>query len=89
MIIARVVGQVIATQKQEDHEGQKILLVQPLDLQERPAGDVFVALDSVDAGPGDRVLVVQEGFAAMTAVGRTQAPIDAAVVGVIDAVEFV
>ncbi len=88
MIIARVVGNVIATQKQESHEGKKILLVQPLDLDGRPAGDVFVALDSVDAGIGDRVLAVQEGFSAMTSVGHVESPIDAAVVGVIDLVEL-
>ena len=88
MIIARVVGNVIATQKQESHEGKKILLVQPLDLDDRPVGDVFVALDAVDAGIGDRVLAVQEGFSAMTAVGHVESPIDAAVVGVIDLVEL-
>jgi ethanolamine utilization protein EutN len=88
VIIARVVGNVIATQKQESHEGKKILLVQPLDLDDRPAGDVFVALDAVDAGIGDRVLAVQEGFSAMTSVGHVESPIDAAVVGVIDLVEL-
>jgi ethanolamine utilization protein EutN len=88
VIIARVVGNVTATQKQESHEGKKILLVQPLDLDDRPAGDVFVALDAVDAGIGDRVLAVQEGFSAMTSVGHVESPIDAAVIGVIDLVEF-
>ena len=88
MIIARVVGNVIATQKEQSHEGKKILLIQPLDLEDQPSGDVFVALDSVDAGIGDRVLAVQEGFSAMTSVGHTESPIDAAVVGVIDLVEL-
>jgi ethanolamine utilization protein EutN len=89
MIIARVVGNVIATQKQSSHEGKKLLLIQPLDLDDQPAGDVVVALDAVDAGVGDRVLAVQEGFSAMTSVGHTDAPIDAAVVGVIDLVDLV
>jgi len=88
MIIARVVGNIVATQKQESHEGKKILLVQPLDLDDQPAGDTFVALDAVDAGIGDRVLAVQEGFSAMTSVGHTESPIDAAVIGVIDLVEI-
>jgi microcompartment protein CcmK/EutM len=66
VIIGRVVGHVVATQKQESHEGKKILLVQPLDLEDQPVGDAFVALDAVDAGVGDRVLAVQEGFSAMT-----------------------
>ena len=86
MIIARVVGNVIATQKQKSHEGKKILLIQPLDLDGEPMGDVVVALDAADAGVGDRVLVVQEGFSAMTSVGHTDSPIDAAVIGVIDMV---
>ena len=88
MIIARVVGNVIATQKQRSHEGQKLLLVQPLDLEGLPQGDPVVALDAVDAGVGDRVLAVQEGFSAMTAVGRPNSPIDAAVIGVVDHVEL-
>ena len=88
MIIARVVGNVVASQKQESHEGKKILLLQPLDLEGQPMGDIVVALDAVDAGVGDRVLAVQEGFSAMTAVGHTESPIDAAVVGVIDLVEL-
>ena len=88
MIIARVVGNVVATQKHESHHGQKILLLQPLDLEDQPMGDVVVALDAVDAGVGDRVLAVQEGFSAMTSVGHVESPIDAAVVGVIDLVEI-
>ena len=88
MIIARVIGNVVATQKQETHEGKKILLIQPLDLEGQPMGDVVVALDAVDAGVGDRVLAVQEGFSAMTSVGHTESPIDAAVIGVVDFVEL-
>jgi len=89
MIIARVIGSVVATQKQKAHEGKKILLIQPLDLENHAVGDPVVALDAVDAGVGDRVLAVQEGFSAMTSVGHIESPIDAAVIGVIDLVEFV
>ena len=88
MIIARVVGNIVASQKQESHQGKKILLLQPLDLEGQPMGDVVVALDAVDAGVGDRVLAVQEGFSAMTAVGHLESPIDAAVIGVIDSVDL-
>ena len=88
MIIARVIGNVVATQKHAAHEGKKILLIQPLDLEGQPMGDVVVALDAVDAGVGDRVLAVQEGFSAMTSVGHTESPIDAAVIGVVDIVEI-
>ena len=88
MIIARVVGNVVASQKQASHEGKKILLLQPVDLEDQPMGDVVVALDAVDAGVGDRVLAIQEGFSAMTSVGHVESPIDAAVIGVIDLVEM-
>lgn len=88
MIIARVIGNVVASQKDESHEGKKILLVQQLDLEGNTVGDPFVALDAVDAGVGDRVLAVQEGFSAMTSVGHTDAPIDAAVIGVIDVIDL-
>ena len=84
MVIGRVVGDVVATQKHSSHHGRKALLVQPLNLDGSDRGDAVVALDAVDAGPGDRVLLVLEGFSAMTAVGRPESPIDMAVIGVID-----
>lgn len=88
MFIARVVGNIVASQKHNTHEGKKILMLQPLDLEGNPMGDIIIAVDSVDAGVGDRVLVVQEGFSAMTSVGHTDSPIDASVIGVIDQVEL-
>jgi ethanolamine utilization protein EutN len=88
MILGKVIGQIVATQKEPSHEGKKILLVQPLTIHEQPIGDPILALDAVDAGVGDRVLTIQEGFSAMTAVGHTEAPIDAAVIGVVDRVEL-
>lgn len=87
MLIARVIGNVVATQKSPSHVGRKILLVQPLQLDGSDRGDPVLALDSVDAGVGDRVLLVTEGWSAMTAVGRPNSPIDSAVIGIIDAVE--
>ncbi len=76
MLIARVVGEVVATQKHSSHEGCKLLMVQPLNLDGSDRGDAVVAVDAVDAGPGDRVLLVTEGFSAMTSVGRPQSPIE-------------
>ena len=84
MLIGRVVGDVVATQKAPSHEGRKILLVQPLNLDGSDRGDPVLALDAVDAGVGDRVLLTTEGFSAMTAVGRPNSPIDSAIIGVID-----
>ena len=88
MLIARVVGELVATQKHPSHEGRKLLLVQPLNLDGSDRGDALVALDAVDAGVGDRVLVSMEGFSAMTSVGRPKSPIDMAVIGFIDEIEL-
>lgn len=88
MLIARVVGELVATQKHPSHEGRKILLVQPLNLDGSNRGDPLVALDAVDAGVGDRVLLVTEGFSAMTSVDRPQSPIDMAVIGFIDHIDL-
>ncbi len=88
MLIAKVIGEVVATQKHASHEGRKILLVQPLQLDGSDRGDAVLALDSVDAGVGDRVLLVTEGYSAMTSVGRPESPIDMAVLGVIDFVQI-
>jgi ethanolamine utilization protein EutN len=88
MLIGRVVGELVATQKHPSHEGRKLLLVQPLNLDGTDRGDAIVALDSVDAGIGDRVLIATEGFSAMTSVGRPNSPIDTAVIGFIDAIEL-
>ena len=89
MLIARVVGNVVATQKNAKLEGTKLLLVQPLDLQGADRGTAVLAIDSVDAGVGDRVLLVQDGKAAQTALGRGIAAVDAAVVGVVDSLSLV
>jgi len=88
VLIARVIGEVVATQKHASHDGRKVLLVQPLHLDGTNRGDAVVALDAVDAGVGDKVLLVTEGYSAMTAVGRPDSPIDMAVIGVIDHVEI-
>jgi ethanolamine utilization protein EutN len=88
VLIARVVGNLVATQKNAKLEGTKLLLVQPLGLDGADRGQVVLAIDSVDAGPGDRVLLVQDGKAAQQALGKGTAAVDAAVVGVIDALEL-
>ena len=88
MLIGKVIGEVVATQKHVSHEGQKLLLVQPLELDGADKGDAVIAVDAVDAGVGDRVLLIIEGFSAMTSVGRPNSPIDIAVIGVIDEVDL-
>lgn len=88
MLIARVLGSLVATQKNAKLEGAKLLLVQPLDLRGEDKGTSVLAIDSVDAGVGDRVLLVQDGRAAQQALGKGVAAVDAAILGVIDAVEL-
>jgi ethanolamine utilization protein EutN len=89
MLIARIVGELTATQKHASHEGLKLLLVQPLNLDGTDRGDAVIAVDAVDAGVGDKVLLATEGFSAMTSVGRPNSPIDMAVIGFIDQIELI
>jgi ethanolamine utilization protein EutN len=86
MQIARVVGTVVATQKHRKFEGAKLLLVQPLNVDDTPRGGTLLAIDGVGAGIHEKVLVVLEGRAAGEALGRKAAPVDAAIVGIIDTV---
>ena len=89
MQVARVVGNVIATQKNEKLEGAKLMLVQPLDLSLQAKGVPVLAVDGVDAGIGDLVLLIQDGRSAQLVLGKGTAAVDAAVIGVVDAVELV
>jgi ethanolamine utilization protein EutN len=88
MLIGKVIGEVVATHKHPSHVGRKAMLVQPVNLDGSNRGDAVIALDSADAGVGDKVLLVIEGFSAMTSVGRPNSPIDAAILGVIDEVHL-
>ena len=88
MLIARVIGSVVSTQKMKKFEGAALLLVQPVDPDDTPRGNALLAVDSVGAGITERVLVVLEGRAAGEAVGRKGAAVDAAIVGIIDRVDL-
>jgi ethanolamine utilization protein EutN len=88
MQIARVVGTVVSTQKHRKLEAAKLLLVQPLDLDETPRGHAFLAIDGVGAGVHEKVLIVVEGRAAGELLGKKIAPVDAAIVGIVDRVDL-
>jgi ethanolamine utilization protein EutN len=88
MLIGRVIGQLVATHKHPSHEGRKVLIVQPLNLDGSDRGDAVLALDAVDAGVGDRILLSTDGWASSSAAGRPQSPIDMAVIGFIDEIEI-
>ena len=85
MILARVVGTVVATRKDERLHGQKLLVARTIDPHGKDETGYLVAVDTVDAGIGDRVLVVS-GSSARMASGLKDCPVDAAIVGVVDAV---
>ena len=87
MQIGRVVGNVVSTQKHRTFVGATLLLVQPTSPDGTPRGGTLLAVDGVGAGVGEQVLVVLEGRAAGAAIGRRGAPVDAAVVGIIDALD--
>lgn len=88
MQIARVVGTVVSTQKHKKFEGAKLLLVQPLNLDETPRGTALLAVDGVGAGVHEKVLIVLEGRAAGEALGKKGAPVDAAIIGIVDQVDI-
>ena len=89
MLLAKVIGNVVATQKNQRYEGARIMLCRQI----TPEGDEMeytcLALDSVSAGEGDIVLIVQEGLSASTAAtGKAGAAIDSAIVGVVDYIDL-
>jgi ethanolamine utilization protein EutN len=87
MLIGRVVGNVVSTQKHRKFESAKLLLVQPLNADDSPRGAAILAIDGVGAGVHEKVLVVVEGRAAGETLGQKGAPVDAAIVGIIDSMD--
>jgi microcompartment protein CcmK/EutM len=87
MIIARIVGTVVSSQKDERLLGKKLLIVRPINLDGTDTSGYVVAVDTVGAGFHERVLVVS-GSSARLAGGMKDVPVDAAIVGVIDTVDI-
>jgi microcompartment protein CcmK/EutM len=88
MILCKVIGTLVATQKNEHLKKHKILIVQPIDLDKKFIGRDILALDSVDAGVGDIVLVVQEGQSAAQVIKNKKAPVHSVIVAVVDGFEL-
>lgn len=88
MILARVVGEVISTQKRPQFEGAKLLILQPETPMGAKTGSSLLAIDSVGAGRGELVIAVLEGRAAGEALGKKLSPVDAAIVGIVDQVDL-
>ena len=87
MIVAKIVGTVVATRKDERLVSSKLLVVRPVSPQGKTEGSHLVAIDTVDAGAGETVLVVS-GSSARMAAGLKDCPVDAAIVGIVDVVDI-
>ena len=89
MLLARVIGNIVATKKNQRYEGASVMLCQQITPEGEEMSNTLLALNAVDAGVGDQVLIVQEGWGASTAsTGKPGAAIDSAIVGVVDYVEL-
>jgi ethanolamine utilization protein EutN len=86
VLLAKIVGTVVATRKDPRLVSHKLLVARPIDPRGKPEGGYLVAVDTVDAGVGETVLIVS-GSSARLAAGMKDCPVDAAVVGIIDAIE--
>lgn len=86
MLLAKIVGTVVATRKDPRLVSNKLLIVRPVDPKGKAEGNYLVAVDTVDAGVGETVLIVS-GSSARMASGMKDCPVDAAIVGIIDTVE--
>ncbi|MER3524326.1 MAG: hypothetical protein C4326_09730 [Ignavibacteria bacterium] len=84
MILSKVTGTIVATQKNVHLKDKRMLICQPITLDGKPAGRDMLALDTVDAGIGDTVLVVQEGQAAAQLLKSKEVPVHSVVVAVVD-----
>jgi ethanolamine utilization protein EutN len=88
MILAQIVGTVVATRKDERLVSNKLLIARPMDPRGKPEGSYVVAVDTVDAGVGETVLIVS-GSSARMASGLKDCPVDAAIVGIVDNIEII
>jgi microcompartment protein CcmK/EutM len=86
MKLARVIGNVVASRKHGCFKGHKILIVQPVDENGEDVSESFLSCDTVNAGPGDLVLVQQEGNTARELLGTRADPFHSVIVGIVDEV---
>ncbi len=89
MILARVIGNIVSTQKNQRYEGSRIMLCRQISPEGEDMDYTCLAVDAVDAGEGDIVLIAQEGWSASTAAtGKPGAAIDSAIIGVVDHIDL-
>ena len=87
MTLAKVTGTVVATIKNADLKGYKLLVLQPVDPEGKPKGKSMVGLDTVQAGEGDTVLIIDEGNSSRMILGNSMAAVRTVVVGIVDRIE--
>ena len=87
MLLAKIVGTVVGTRKDPRLVSSKLLVVRPIDPRGKAEGNYLVAIDTVDAGVGETVLIVS-GSSARMAAGLKDCPVDAAVIGIIDNIDI-
>jgi microcompartment protein CcmK/EutM len=87
MKLARVIGNVVSSIKTPSHNGQKFMVVEPIDMDGKSIGDSFIAVDSAQAGIGDIVLILEEGGSARDILKKPDAAVDAIIVGIVDYLE--
>lgn len=88
MHIAKVIGTVVSTIKHPKYKGLKLLVVQPVDHNSRETEQSFLAVDVVQAGIGDTVLVIREGNGARQIFNEPVLPIRSVIVGVVDQIDM-
>jgi len=86
MKLCKVIGNVVSTVKDRSHIGHRLLIVQPVDEDGNDISDSFLSFDTAQAGPGDIVLVEQEGNAARELLGTRDDPFHSVIVGIVDKV---
>lgn len=87
MVIAEVIGNVVATQKYHLLDGKKLLIIQPVSVDGKPQGSPKVAVDSVGAGAGEIVFVVEGSSARMAVKPESKVPVDCTIIAIIDLME--
>ena len=87
MFVGQVAGEITSTINHSDYDNRRLLVVDRLDPSGQPAGGYLIAVAAVEAGVGDRVLVLDEGNGARQILGNSQAPIRSVVVGIVDSID--
>jgi ethanolamine utilization protein EutN len=85
--LARVTGNVVATVKHATYRGHKLMVVQPIDETGKDVGEILLAVDLVQAGPGDTVLIMQEGNGVRQILKEQKLPIRSVIIGIVDAID--